>query len=416
MSAATEDQLAARIASYRDEIVDFIQALVAIPTQNPPGAAYRACVEAIAQHLRTIGVDYTVVDVPPDNAAGTSLSTRMEAEDPYPSACLLGSYGAGSRVLYFHGHYDVVPATDAQFRPSVQGDKVFGRGSADMKGGLAVILYAVKAIKECGLALDGRIGLTIVPDEETGGRRGAQYLAAAGLLGADGIGMLTPEPTGGVIWNANRGAITLRITVKGVHAHVGLQHQGVNAFDRMLTVAQAMQEIKSEVEQRRTGFAIAPEAARHSILMLGGECAGGTSFNAVPAACMFTVDRRMNPEEDLQAEKARLLETLERLQRSGINLEVEVLQEAEASGSSEHSALARALARNATACTGAAPAFELCPGLLEIRFYGRRGIPAYAYGPGLLDVAHGPDEWVSISRVLTCATIYARTAVDLLHA
>ncbi|MCW5850155.1 MAG: peptidase dimerization domain-containing protein [Anaerolineae bacterium] len=87
--------------------------------------------------------------------------------------------------------------------------------------------------------------------------------------------MLTQEPTGGVIWNANRGAVTLRITTRGKAAHVGLQHQGVNAFEAMLHVAGALQGLKAEVEQRRTAYRVTPAEAAHSIPMLGGGSRAG---------------------------------------------------------------------------------------------------------------------------------------------
>src|SRR5207248_2212279 len=144
----------------------------------------------------------------------------------------------------------------------------FGRGSADMKGGIVAMLFAVRALRECGIALNGRIGLTLVPDEETGGARGSAWLASQGLIGRDAEGMLLPEPTGGIIWNANRGAISLRVTVLGKSAHVGLQHQGENAFERMLRVVDSLQELKREVEQRTTAYKIGPQQARRSILML----------------------------------------------------------------------------------------------------------------------------------------------------
>ena len=179
--------------------------------------------------------------------------------------------------------------------------------------------------------------------------------------------MLTPEPTSGVIWNANRGAITLQVTVKGKSAHVGLQHQGINAFERMLRVATALQDLKAEVEKRKTGFHIVPEAAAHSILMLGGRVEGGTNFNVVPDACTFTVERRFNPEEDLEAEKARLFALFERLRQQGIPLEIDVLQEGPACGVAADHPVALALAESAESIIGKRPAFEMCPGLLETR-------------------------------------------------
>ena len=235
-----------------------------------------------------------------------------------------------------------------------------------------------------------------------------------GLLGQNAVGMLTPEPTGGVVWNANRGAITLRVTVKGKSAHVGRQHEGLNAFDRMLKVARALTALKAEVETRITAFHIAPDAARRSILMLGGRTEGGTNFNVVPDRCSFTIDRRLNPEENFDQEKQRLFAVLEQARAGGIDLDVETLQEGRSCGVAADDPVGQALARSIAKETGKPAQFEMCPGLLEIRFYAERGIPAFAYGPGLLTVSHGPNEFVPIDRVVQCAQVYALTAAELL--
>jgi succinyl-diaminopimelate desuccinylase len=252
------------------------------------------------------------------------------------------------------------------------------------------------------------------PMRKPGGRGGSAHLDQLGLLGQDAVAMLTPEPTSGVIWNANRGAITLQVTVKGRAAHVGLQHQGVNAFERMLQVAAALQGLKAEVEERKTDYHIVPAAAAHSILMLGGRVEGGTNFNVVPDACTFTVERRFNPEEDLEAEKARLVAVLEKVRQQGIPLEIDVLQEGPSCGVAADHPVALALAETVEAVTGKRPAFEMCPGLLETRWYARKGIPAFAYGPGFLEVAHGPNEVVEIERIYQHTIIYAIMAARLL--
>jgi len=393
----------------RDEILAFSRELIALDTENPPGRNYKSCAEFISNQLDRLGLAHEVIEVP--TPAGDD-----RARD-YPRFCLLSPPGQGQRTLYFHGHYDVVPACSPdQFKPRIESGRLIGRGSADMKSGLAAMIYAARAIQESGIKLDGRVALSIVPDEETGGRLGSQYLARAGLLGRDGIGMLMPEPTSGAVWNANRGAVSLNVRVKGKPAHVGLQHQGVNAFERGIEAAQALLVLKEEVEARRTGFNLKPDEAKASILMLGGLCRGGSGFNLVPEEFSFTLDRRINPEEDLAEEKARLFDLLESLRRKGLDLEIETLQEGSSSGVSEDNPLARALARNVEAVTGRRPAFEMCPGLLEIRFYLDRGVPALAYGPGLLESAHGPEEFVAVREIQDCAAIYALTALDLLAA
>jgi acetylornithine deacetylase/succinyl-diaminopimelate desuccinylase-like protein len=262
--------------------------------------------------------------------------------------------------------------------------------------------------------LNGRIGLVFVPDEETAGPRGSRYLAERGVLGQNAIGMLTPEPTGGVVWNANRGAITLKVTVKGKPAHVGRQHEGVNAFEKMFEVVSAVQALKKEVETHVTTYQLSPAAARHSILMIGGRSDSGTNFNVVPDSAWFTIDRRINPEERLEGEKQRLLAVLDGARAKGIDLEVESLQEGASAGTPPGSKLEQALTRNIQEVTGKAPLVEMCPGLLETRFYAARGIPAFAYGPGLLTVSHGPNEFVPIERIVECAGVYAFTAPNLL--
>ena len=282
-----------------------------------------------------------------------------------------------------------------------------------MKGGIVAMLYAILALRECCDDLGGRIELTLVPNEETGGAGGSAWLAAQGRLGRGGIGMLLAEPTSGVVWNANRGAISMRVRVLGKSAHVGLQHQGENAFERMVRVVERLQELKKEVEQRATRFNIGAEQARQSILMLGGQSGGGAKFNVVPEECWFTIDRRINPEENLDKEKTRLIEVLENCRREGIPLEWEVFQEGRSSACSEEERLGETLAHCVRAVTGEAPRFEMCPGLLEIRFYAAQGVPGYAYGPGLLSVAHGPNEYVDLRNVMDCAAIYGLTAWSL---
>src|SRR5467141_2644202 len=392
------------LGQREDEMAALLAELVAIPTENPPGKNYRACANLLENRLRQCGLECERLE------AGDS----KEATSDSP-VCLIATYGRGERVLYFHGHYDVVPAQSrAQFQPSSKGHFLFGRGSCDMKGGIVAMLYAILALKECGAELDGRIVLTLVPNEETGGEGGSAWLAAQGRLGRGGIGMLLAEPTSGVVWNANRGAISLRVRVLGKSAHVGLQHQGANAFERMHRVVERLQELKRDVEQHSTRCKVGPEQRRNSILMVGGQSGGGANFNVVPQECWFTIDRRINPEEDLAEEKSKLIATLEHCQREGIPLEWEILQEGRSSAWHEEEPLGEALARSIRTVTGEPPRFEMCPGLLETRFYAAQGVPAYAYGPGLLSVAHGPKEYVDLRKVTDCAAIYALTAMEML--
>ena len=394
-------QIVDRIGAYRPQIEAFLSKLVRIKSENPPGTFYSECRDLICAEIAGLGLTPIVHEL---NATGDSTRCALQA-----------FVGQGKPVVYFHGHYDVVPAFDQQFVPDIKNGKMFGRGTADMKAGLALMLYAAKAASECA-ALNGRIGVTFVPDEETGGAQGSDILVKRGLLGTDGIAMFTPEPTSGRIWNGARGAISLRITTHGKTAHVGEHYRGISAFDDMNTIVNRLVECRSELAKRETSFPIRPEAARKSILLIGGTVQGGTNFNCVPDECTITVDRRFNPEESLDQEEKELLDVIRSAAPEQRPPTVEIFQRAPSSASSSDSSPAQALARNAEAVLGAAPAFELCPGLLETRFYSRLGIPAFAFGPGLLSVAHGPNEFVDLDLVMQYAVIYAQTAIELLTA
>ncbi len=171
--------------SHRDDILVFAKDLISISTENPPGNHYREGVDRIRVELDRLGFAHRLIEVP-------GFAER-------PRYNLLSFCGDGQRVLYFHGHYDVVPAhSREQFAPRVENGRLYGRGSADMKAAVAAMIYAAALLKECRIPLQGRVGLCIVADEETGGQGGSRYLDEIGLLGKDGFAMITPEPTSGV--------------------------------------------------------------------------------------------------------------------------------------------------------------------------------------------------------------------------
>jgi len=401
---STVERLLSWLREREDEMAALLADFVAVPTENPPGRLYHEFAELFESRAARLGLPCERLE-PLRNESGAGVVTP----------CLSVSYGEGERTFYFHGHYDVVPAqSQEQFQPNRKEHFLFGRGTCDMKGGIVSMLYAILALRECGVDIDGELRLILVPDEETGGARGSARLAEQGMLGRNGVGMLLAEPTSGVVWNANRGAISLRVQVLGKSAHVGLQHQGENAFERMHSVVGRLQELKHEVEQQTTRSNIGMGQSRNSILMLGGQSGGGTNFNVVPGSCWFTIDRRINPEENMAEEKARLIDVLKEFQRQGIQLEWEILQEGESASADKEEAAGRALAQAIQEITGKPAVFELCPGLLETRFYAAQRIPSYAYGPGLLSVAHGPNEYVDLRRVTECAAIYALTGAKIL--
>jgi len=163
------------VKTVQTSMLDFARDLIAIPTENPPGRDYAACVERIVAECDAHGLERRVVET------GTADARRQ---------VVLASAGDSGPLLYLHGHYDVVPAFDAsQFSPRVEDGRLIGRGAADMKGGLAAILHAARPAAARG----ARIELVIVPDEETGGRYGSERLAELGSFRLDLVLVDQPE-------------------------------------------------------------------------------------------------------------------------------------------------------------------------------------------------------------------------------
>jgi succinyl-diaminopimelate desuccinylase len=379
-----------------EEMAALLETLVRIPTENPPGRALGRCAAVRRDALERLGFSPEVIELAP---AGS-----LEAP-----AVVRGSVGSGEQLVYFHGHFDVVPAqSPSQFEPQRRDGRIVGRGAADMKGGLVSMLYGAAAARDLGL-LDGRrIVLHFVCDEETGSTTGSGHLREAGLIDPDAVAMLTAEPTGGVIWHACRGAITLRVRTSGREAHVGYVHEGVNAFEHLIRIAEPLATLSHELLEQRTGFPVESEEAAGSMLVVGGQAGAGAGFNVVPGSAWFSVDRRFNPEEELEQELARLTGMIgEAARAAGAEVEVDVLQ-AQPSGSTDqdHPA-AQTLAGCVEAVEGGRATFRLCPGVLDTRWYSQLGIPAFAYGGGRLDVSHGPHEYIEETAMRRCAAVYA---------
>jgi succinyl-diaminopimelate desuccinylase len=152
------------------------------------------------------------------------------------------------------------------------------------------------------------------------------------------------------------------------------------------------------------------------MLVVGGAAGSGANFNVVPGSAWFSVDRRFNPEEDLAEEVTRLRATIdEAAARLDARVSIDILQQQPSAATSAEHPAALALARCAEAVEGEPPRFELCPGVLETRWYAQLGIPAFAYGAGRLAVSHGPDEYIDEAAMRRCAAVYALFASEALH-
>ena len=376
-----------------DEMAELLVRLVACETENPPGRYLADCAVLVGEAMDRLGLKPEILELTPTAALAEPRIVR-------------GAAGDGARVVYFHGHFDVVPVQDrAQFRAVRRGGRITGRGTADMKGGIVSMLYGAAAAQELGLLDRGRIVIHLVCDEETGSAVGSGQLRERNLIDRNAVAMLTAEQSGEVIWNTARGALSLRVDVHGRAAHVGDAFKGVNSFLHMLRVAAPLEAHVGEMSERG------------SMIVVGGRSGGGSNFNVVPERTWFTVDGRFNPEVDLDAEQARITAIVSDAARAaGAEVSVEVTQLAPPSDTSASHPAATLLGNCVAEVTGRPARFELCAGCLDTRWYAQLGIPSFGFGPGRFDVSHGPDEYVDEVAMRRVAAVYARYAAELLAA
>lgn len=393
MSITDIDRAAAR---YADAVVELTESFISVPTENPPGVKYTEFLDLLKGELSNLDIAYEVVPI-----SGGDL----------PRWAVIAEAGSGDTAFQLHGHYDVVPAfRNDQFTPVRKNGELWGRGATDMKGGLAAQILAAAAVRDSGL---GRVRLMIVPDEETGGELGAGWMKRNGLLTTPDVrAVIVGEPTGSMIWHGCRGAISMRVTVHGKASHVGLHYNGHNAFEGMADLVGDLRALGKGVAGRITELNISPDEARASIMLLGGESSGGVNFNVVPEVSTFTIDRRFNPEEERDTVLAEMVERFEASKSRGHGVDWDIFQDEPAADEATDSTLAVALADNVEAVTGSRPPFEMCPGLLEIRFYSGT-VPVMCYGPGVVATMHGPTEHVTIENLQQAVRVYARTAVSV---
>src|SRR3954447_16097439 len=192
-----------------DQMAALLEDLVRVPTESPPGRELGRCASVLGDALDRLGFAPELIELEPTGGLEAPTIVR-------------GTVGSGGELLYYHGHFNVVPAqSSSQFEPQRRDGKIIGRGSADMKGGLVSMLYGAAAARELGLLDHRRIVLHFVCDEETGSTAGSGHLRDAGLIDSQAAAMLTAEPTGGVIWHAARGAIQLPGQNAGPAGEVG---------------------------------------------------------------------------------------------------------------------------------------------------------------------------------------------------
>lgn len=431
MSIST-DSLLKRIESKEAEVVALTQALVRIPTINPPGDAYEACARFLGERLQKRG--FKVEYIRAEGAPGDTPS--------HPRTNVVARYegSGGGECVHFNGHIDVVEAgsgwTTDPFAAEVKDGRVYGRGTCDMKGGIAAAVIACEALLEEGAALPGALEISGTVDEESGGFGGVGYLAGLGYFSKPKVHhVIIPEPLGvDRICLGHRGVWWAEVETRGRIAHGSMPFLGDSAINHMSAFVHLLESrLLPRLGERRTAEPVEPPGARVSTLNInsihGGQVeqkyamdAQGRPTGDLPApvvahSCRAVLDRRFIAEETLEAVKQEIVDMLEELRRTrpGFDYGLREIMSFVPTATPRDAPVVDATARAIARVLGREPSYIASPGTYDQKHIVRTGKlnDCIAYGPGILDLAHQPDEYVGIRELVDSAKIMGLAALNL---
>jgi succinyl-diaminopimelate desuccinylase len=414
------DRVLSAVEAATDEIVGFTSALIRIPTINPPGEAYQDCARAIGDQLAIGGFDVDYV----------AAEGRPEHTRAHPRVNVVGfRRGRQDRpAVHLNGHFDVVPAgagwTVDPFAGIVGDGRIYGRGACDMKSGIAAAVFAAEAIRRAGVELNGSIEISGTVDEESGGFAGTAYLAEQRRLAKDRIDyVIIPEPLNvDRICIGHRGVYWFEVTTYGRIAHGSMPFLGVNAIEHMgIVLDKVRRELMPALASRTTAVPVVPDGARHATINVngieGGQPVGGIQTPCVADVCRAVFDRRFLLEEGFDATKAEIEALLGRAAAETPSLKYELrdLMIVHPVRTPDDSPLVASLDRSVARVLGRPATHVASPGTYDHKHVDRIGgiRDCVAYGPGILDLAHQPDEWCSVDDLVNATKVLALSILEL---
>ncbi|KQT14315.1 M20 family metallopeptidase [Ramlibacter sp. Leaf400] len=407
-------QLDAWIDAHFDEEVRFLQELVRVPTDTPPGNSAPHA-ERTAQLLQAFGFEAEKHPVPADEvqAAGLQSITNLVVRR---------RYGEG-RVVALNAHGDVVPPGEGWQHPpygaEIDGGFLYGRAAAVSKSDFATFTFAVRALESLGASLAGGVELHFTYDEEFGGELGPGWLLKQGITRPD---LLLAAGFSYQVVVAHNGCLQMEVTVHGEMSHAAIPDSGTDALQGATHLLQALYRLNEQYKQVSSRV----EGITHPYLNVGW-IAGGTNTNVVPGKVVFKLDRRMIPEEDPAQVEASIRRAIEEAAASfrpprggnGIRVEVRRLLLARAMVPlAGNGPLVEALQRHGQEVFGEPIPAVGTPLYTDVRLYTEAGIPGVIYGAGPRTVlesnAKRADERLDLEDLRKATKVVARTLLDLL--
>ena len=418
--------LLSEIASRRDDLILLTQDLIRIPTLNPPGENYRDICEFLDRRLTKHGFSTEMV-----RAYGTPGDS-----DKYPRWNLVARReGAGSgECVHFNSHIDVVEVgsgwTHDPFGGALVDGKIYGRGACDMKGGLAASIVAVEVFIDTNPDFQGAIEISATGDEESGGYGGVAYLAEKGYFDPKKVQhVIIPEPLNkDRVCLGHRGGWWAEIETFGEIAHGSMPFLGDCAVRHMGAVIDKFEaKLYPAMSARRTDMPVVPDGARSSTMNInsihGGQAEQADDFTGLPAhcvpdSCRIVIDRRFLVEEtldDVRNEVKRLLDEL-KAERPKFEYDMRELNSVLPTMTDREAPIAVCVAKQIEIVMGKPAEFVASPGTYDQKHIDRIGTlkNCVAYGPGILELAHKPDEYVGVEDMMDSVQVMARCLADIL--
>ena len=419
-----KDSLTAEIAARQSDLVALTQDLIRIPTLNPPGALYREICDYLDRRLLKAGFETQLIRA--EGAIGDS--------EAHPRWNIVARR-EGARVgecVHFNSHIDVVEVghgwTVDPFGGEVKDGRVYGRGACDMKGGLAASIIAAEVFIDLCPGFAGSIEISGTADEESGGFGGVAYLAEKGFY-AKVDHVIIPEPLNkDRICLGHRGVWWAEIETKGEIAHGSMPFLGDCAVRHMGAVLAEMEEsLFPALALKRTDMPVVPEGAKQSTLNInsvhGGEPEQQQDYTGLPSPCVpdrcrIVIDRRFLIEEDIGEVEQEIRSLLERVRegREGFDYDIREVHRVLPTMTERDAPVVGAVARAVQQVFGREAEYVVSPGTYDQKHIDRIGRlkNCIAYGPGILDLAHKPDEYVGIEDMVQSAQVMALALHELL--
>jgi acetylornithine deacetylase/succinyl-diaminopimelate desuccinylase-like protein len=402
--------LDAWVDAHFDEEVRFLQELVRVPTDTPPGNNAPHA-DRTAQLLRGFGFEAEKHPVPEQDVRDYGLVSLT-------NLIVRRRYGSG-RTIALNAHGDVVPPgegwTHDPYGGEVDGGKLYGRAAAVSKSDFATYTFAVRALESLGAKLAGGVELLFTYDEEFGGELGPGWLLRRDLTRPD---FLLAAGFSYQVVTAHNGCLQMEVTVHGKMAHAAIPDTGVDALQGAVAILNALYEQNRRYKAVRSHV----PGINHPYLNVG-RIEGGTNTNVVPGKVVLRLDRRMIPEEDPAVVEADVRRVIAEAAATvpGIRVEIKRLLLAHAwKPQSGNAPLVQALQRHGQAVFGEPIPTSGTPLYTDVRLFGACGIPAAIYGAGPRTVlesnAKRADEHIVLEDLRRATKVVARTLFDLLAA